>query len=260
MKQFKTDYNGLLPILLDDIRFLQEAYDEQIEALIKPYLEFTDNNSFILSGVEHISGNNYSAGWIVLQGKVYRVPALSLPVSPVGYELNWVIQTQALAAGLKLPKRTSTAVNTYFEKTASVNVVPSPSAGVPFLLPRLAEMIRFASGLDGSWKTVTLINDWEHVESPEAPVQYKLVGGVIYLRGYIAKGSGTTSNQAIRIDDPSIQPTDYFYKSYYTHHEIDYSLNSYAARIEQFEGYCLIAIINSSSDATFLNGFIQSLH
>jgi hypothetical protein len=185
MKQFKTDYNGLLPILLDDIRFVQEAYDEQIEALIKPYLEFTDNNSFILSGCEYISGNNYSAGWIVLEGKVYRVPAFELPTAGAGQVVVWGITSTALTGGLKRPKRSPADVNTWYEKTVVPVIDFDPSSSVLYTNTNRLKEILSNIHSDTGWINLVINQGWVF-ELTDRP-QYRLYNGVVYMRGTVSR-------------------------------------------------------------------------
>ncbi len=165
MKKLKlTDY-GLLPIYLSDLNFLQEGIQEQIEALIKPWLPYTDDNCFIVSGIEEDPeiNNGYTAGWIVLNGKLYYVDAFVSEEPTSNAHRRWVLLTSYLPTGTKVPKRTTVAVETHEIKTAQVVVFPNTNyTGFTYEQPRLADLIkailepslykRSGSTADGSYR------------------------------------------------------------------------------------------------------------
>ena len=145
MKKFNTDEYGLLPIWLSDAEFMQTASQELIEALIKPWLEYTDDNAFIVSGIEENPevSNGYTSGWIVLEGKMYYVDAF-VSAPEAGTVRRWTIGTEYLPTGTKTPKRTTTPVETHVQKNGIVTVYPSSMPilpGHPFDLPRINNII-----------------------------------------------------------------------------------------------------------------------
>ena len=144
MKKFKTDYYGLLPIYLNDARFMQEASQEQLEAILKPFLPYADSDSFILSGIESDPGdpNGYTGGWLVLNGKIYQVDAFVSAAPASGYHRRWTLATTYLVGGAKIPKRTLTLVDTHQVVKGIVTVYQDTLfAGAPFDLPRMVDII-----------------------------------------------------------------------------------------------------------------------
>jgi hypothetical protein len=144
MKKFESNYYGLLPIYLADQRFMQDATAEQIEALIAPWLPYATANSFILTGVEPdpLIPTAYTAGWLVLNGKIYRCNSFIAGVAAPGYQRVWNITENNVPGGAKTPKRTLTPVETWKEYLAAPALVEDTETDVvPFKLPRLADLI-----------------------------------------------------------------------------------------------------------------------
>ncbi len=189
MKKFNTNFNGLLPVFLNDIRFVQEGFAEEIEALLKPFLAFTEHNSFILSGCETGLGV-YASGWVVLDGRIYRVPGGSIPEADENTEVVWGIQTNNLPGGAKIPKRIATTVQTWQEETASLvlGIIGVPGS-IPVALPRLADIIDLMINADTGWVSITLASGWSASDPSLAPM-YRIKNGVIYLRGHIVPAAG----------------------------------------------------------------------
>lgn len=112
MNEFKTDINGKLPVVLDDIRFLDSIFREGILSIIKG---MNNRQNFILSGitVDYISGDNFDAngGAIYYNNELLLVQNASLVV-PSGNKV--VIKRTELfdPKGLKL-FGDGTAHNTY---------------------------------------------------------------------------------------------------------------------------------------------------
>ncbi len=179
MKKLKlTDY-GLLPIYLSDLNFLQEGLQEQIEALIKPWIDYTTADSFIITGIEPnpLIENGYTSGWVVLDGKLYYVDAfISEPPLNHDNHRRWVIDENYLPTGTKIPKRTNIPVETHIVETAKVEMLPaSDNTGYAFDLPRMADIIksilnpslysRSGEGTNGSYKLqfLQLAHKYVHV-------------------------------------------------------------------------------------------------
>lgn len=183
MKRFKTDYQGLLPIYLNDIRFVNDSLQEQIEAMLKSLTAISPN--FIISGC-NITGtyNNgtLSSGYVVLSGKIYRVPSQTLSDYDPGNssQYQFYIQEQILQGGSKQPKRTTNIVETYFEDIA---ILQSANGGILFNdCPRLE-----GNQLDFPWQTLQLDGNFTH--DSNQPLQYKRCGNVIEIRGMVANNS-----------------------------------------------------------------------
>jgi hypothetical protein len=161
MKKFESNYYGLLPIYLADQRFMQDATAEQIEALIAPWLPYATANSFILTGVEPdpLIPTAYSAGWLVLNGKIYRCNSFTAGVVAPGNQRVWNITENNLSGGAKTPKRTLTPVETWKEYLAAPALVANTVTDViPFALPRLADLITASQAQTYFTRNGTTIN------------------------------------------------------------------------------------------------------
>jgi len=177
MKKFKTDFQGLLPIYLDDIRFVNDGLQEQIEAIIKSLTNDAPDGSFIITGCE-LSGTpgngNLSSGYVVLDGKIYRVPSQVLSDYNPGQsgQYEWKIQTQIVSGGTKQPKRTTDTVETWTEEIARLQ--PADDGILYDNCPKL---------FGNQWQTISLSDHFTHKSG--FPLQYKRYGNVVEIRGCI---------------------------------------------------------------------------
>ncbi len=208
MKKFKTDdLTGIVPLVLNDISFLQDATTEMIEAFVKMICELTSVESFILSGfVQYGAPLRLSDGWLVLNGKIYKFDDSLLGVTMQGQHLVLRVSENILASGEKIMKPGLTTVNTYYDyKAILVAVTNDLSGDVHYTgLKRFEDIINDINALSSNWVNLTLTNDWEADTSGGcAAPSYKLKNNVVYLRGRAIK----TGSSAIITSLPlNIQP------------------------------------------------------
>jgi len=196
MKTFKTDpITGIIPVVLNDLRFMETASTEMIEALVTMLSELTTYNSFILTGVVS-SGvpTVISAGWVVLNGKIYKVKAQSYPAIQQGNSTVFRIQENVFPGGNKQMKPGLTQVDTFYEYTAVVistaNVLPGD---VLWGLNRFEKIIQDINPITSNWVNITLESGWEGDTTNDRSVpQYKLHHNVVYMRGYAVKTGAST--------------------------------------------------------------------
>lgn len=197
MKKFITEtLNGIIPLVLNDARFIADASTEMIEAIVTMVSELTTTNSFILTGVVK-SGipANLSAGWVVLNGNIYKVNAQSFPLLGQDESFVFRIVENTIPEGTKIMKPTLTAVDTYYEYTAEVistdTVLPDD---VLWGLKTFSTIIRDINPISTNWIPLVLEDGWEADESLGCAVpSYKLHHDIVYLRGKAIKtGAGTT--------------------------------------------------------------------
>jgi hypothetical protein len=215
MKKFKTDFQGLLPIYLDDIRFVNDGLQEQIEAIIKSLTNDAPDGSFIITGCElsGTTGNgNLSSGYVVLDGKIYRVPSQVLSDYNPGQsgQYEWKIQTQIVSGGTKQPKRTTDTVETWTEEIARLQ--PADDGILYDNCPKL-----IGNQLDYPWKTIALSGNFSHVDG--SALQYKRCGNVVEIRGAVENNSPygnliATLPQNIRPKRELMVPCMYYYGPY----------------------------------------------
>ncbi len=93
MRNFKTDINGGLPIVLNDLRFIHNGILEAFKALMSSY-GVTDTYTVILSGCERnsIGGTTtISEGYVSIGGELCYVPTHSYPDPGMGDHEYWII-------------------------------------------------------------------------------------------------------------------------------------------------------------------------
>lgn len=96
MNKLDLSFLGGHPITLDDLEFLQNALTEGIKGAISPF-QFGGSDPVILAGIiGTISGlnTNFTAGFIVVNGEVYYVPAATVvTASPICIDIAETIDT-----------------------------------------------------------------------------------------------------------------------------------------------------------------------
>lgn len=81
MNKLITTNNGGFPFHLDDVRFLDDAYRDSINAILSQHSDGSAASSFIVSGIAiSISGTviTASAGWIYISGELLYFPGGTL--------------------------------------------------------------------------------------------------------------------------------------------------------------------------------------
>ena len=103
MNNFKTDYNGGLPLVLDDFRWIDEGYRKAFYGIMSAF-GVTDQYTFILSGCQRSVNTaivTIAEGYISIGGEICHVPAHSYS-EPTGGDVEfWVVSTAYNAAGTK---------------------------------------------------------------------------------------------------------------------------------------------------------------
>lgn len=100
MNHLETNFNGGVPIHLNDLRFQEDAVRAAIKGAMSAFGIDTFANSFIISGCV-VTGPTCSEGWICLKGEILRVEAHTVPTPPLGQILVWSIETAYDPAGSK---------------------------------------------------------------------------------------------------------------------------------------------------------------
>lgn len=137
MNKVLTTNNGGFPVVLNDLRFEQAATRDAFYGLLSAF-GVSVADSFIISGctiASYLAGGAYAAGYISLEGEVYKVDAGVLPVLGVGETWYWAVDVSYDSAGLKV-----------FENAASVDTYQV----------RKAKIISSTTGLAATLTTATL--------------------------------------------------------------------------------------------------------
>ena len=140
MNKLKTDNLGGVSFDWDDWRWEQDGVKEAFFGLVSAW-GIDPADSFIISGCEStLNGLNYdiSAGFVALNGEIYKVDAHSVAVSlGAGNTHFWQEVVSFDPAGLE-PTKNAGTVNTYEIRRA---VVVNGTIPVPTFMPMVAETI-----------------------------------------------------------------------------------------------------------------------
>ncbi len=204
MNNVITTNNGGFPVVLDDLRFNQQAVRDAFYGLLSAF-GVSAADSFIISGcviASYSIGGAYSAGWISLNGEILQVDAGVLPSPGVGEDWYWAADVTYDAAGAKVMEN-ATTVQAYQVRKGKII---SSTAGLPatLLTPTLSDKI----------KGIMLGEDWIDVASSTAKYRKDKLG-FVHLIGMIGQNNISTftlpvgyrpaTNQSFRafwIDNP----------------------------------------------------------
>lgn len=196
MKKLITTNNGGMPIVLDDLRFLESSYTEIINAIVA----HDNTNPVIISGCkydkEQLEDTNnlvMTAGYIYFAGEIYAVDAVNSAL--VGSEsFYWNITTSYDPAGSKTFQN-SAVHNTYQIKKAEVlKSDPIPTGKTAFSATKdIFEVYREGiSDNDTTDPMDTYINNFvSYINNPF--LAKKGVSGQVVLSGLIENTSGISS-------------------------------------------------------------------
>ncbi len=123
MNNFKTDYDGGLPLVLDDFRWIDEGYRKAFYGIMSAF-GVTDQETFILSGcTRSVSSGTVSIteGYVSIGGEVCYVPPHSYSEPGGGDVEFWVVDLSFDSAGLKTFQNSSLN-NAYEVRSAVVSV------------------------------------------------------------------------------------------------------------------------------------------
>ncbi|HRO76661.1 MAG TPA: hypothetical protein PLP27_10995 [Crocinitomicaceae bacterium] len=109
MKKLKTDIDGGMPIVLDDIRFMYESLSDTVKGLVSPFNDVLNPNDLvILSGLEievgPIAGLVFKPGIVAFQNEIFEVSGCDFEAYPL--EPYFVIEKNYDSEGLKVFKLT----------------------------------------------------------------------------------------------------------------------------------------------------------
>lgn len=147
MNKVISTNNGGFPVVLNDLRFEQAATRDAFYGLLSAF-GVSVADSFIISGctiASYIAGGSYAAGYISLEGEVYKVDAGVLPVLGGGEAWYWAVDVSYDGTGLKV-----------FENAASVDTYQV----------RKAKIINTTSGLAATLTTATLADKIKTIVAP----------------------------------------------------------------------------------------------
>lgn len=239
MKHLITNYDGGFPFDLDDYRFMEDGFNEDITSILKAYqYQEQDSsfgvpppNSFIIYGCEIIpvtytppgggmstAGYGWTAGAVMIDGVIYKVNAKTTP-SGMGFlspGSAFYFNTSVIfdSAGNEAFKN-GTSYNTYGIRTATPTV-QSIGTGVNKLVFD-SFTPRFMSGVWSGEKEFTIVGSsgapaynspWTYgtLSAPALGFR-KLPNHDVELRGYCERPAGSsTGGQRIFTLPPAYRP------------------------------------------------------
>lgn len=140
MNKVISNNNGGFPVVLDDLRFNEQATRDAFYGLLSAF-GVSVADSFIISGCV-ITGLTYSAGWISLSGEILKVDGGALPAIGFGQSRYWVVDVTYDLSGTKVMENSST-VQAYEVRNGKIITLPigSPRLPATALTPRLTDKI-----------------------------------------------------------------------------------------------------------------------
>jgi len=197
MKKLNTALNGGWPLSLDDYRFWDDGIREAFQGFLSAFGASPDD-SFVLSGAEVSgAGNNYTDGFVCINGEICKVNAGLAGIILSGESLFWIIdETDADASGDK-QFEDGNVKHKYLTRIAYPKRLPTATTGWP-LAP-----LRNIFAID-DWHAVgaggepAFQNGWINfgnlLGNPVQELQFKKIGNKVTIRGVVKSG---TLGQAI---------------------------------------------------------------
>jgi len=201
MNNLKTTDNGGFPFVLDDLRWEADAVREAFFGLVTAW-GVTASDSYILSGCDNvINGLNYDvgAGYIVLEGEVFKVDAHSVVITaPIGETHTWEIVETNDPAGTKTFDAGGT-FETYKIRRAQITTSLTPGlVAVPKADTIHKKIFDSIDEFEGVWQTIDLTgnldvmqNDGTSGQGNDIALDATPTSG--YLK-YLKKGNRITIN------------------------------------------------------------------
>lgn len=205
MKRLKTDIDGGMPIVLDDIRFMYESLSDTVKGLVSTYMG--TGSALILSGCEITSSGspnvvlNFAPGYIAYDGEVYYFEGgQNLVFIPNG--TYFVVNKNYLPEGNKSFKYTGSQ-DTY--EVVTLGVVTSYSAPAEYLF-HINDMMSVDAYIET--KIQTEVNKVVH---PDV-IKYQNIGGTGYTVKVLKEFRGTIHLQGKvhATVDPLVPVTELF--------------------------------------------------
>jgi hypothetical protein len=202
MNNLKSDIYRGISFEWDDFRFEQAAVREAFYGLLSCW-GIQPSDSFIISGCQitgSLGSQVVAAGFISLNGEIFRVEAHSVPVLTDPSNVNyWDVDVSYDSTGTETTEGGTTA-DTYQIRTASVkegvapvNYMPAEAPTLSLIIAKQTEKLLLSiNEVENPWLPLTGVNPafWDVVQ----PLVYKRTStGIVVLRGLIQRigGSGT---------------------------------------------------------------------
>lgn len=196
MNKFITTDVGGLPLVLNDLRFIDAAYRLGFYGLASAF-GITPADSFVLSGCAltiGISGSDLiydnTAGYICLAGEIYAVDAQTGLTVTSGNSARWDVITSNDAAGAKVFKD-GTTYQTYQVRKAKL-ISSADTSKMPANAPSLITKIRTLTSYATAWVAPTIGADFTNVSGQEVAYRKNAIGNLEIRGNYTAVAvSGT---------------------------------------------------------------------
>lgn len=195
MNLLQTNYNGKMPLELDDIRWEQDAVRDAFYGLISAF-GIDPIDSFKLSGCDvTISGSTYNCteGYICLNGEVLKVDAHSISFNPVTQQGAFKLDVSYDPAGLEVFEDSSSH-ETYEVRKGKLEaitiVVPNTTRMLYNAQTIYEVVVTKIKALDGAWMNIgsggqpAFEAGWSNAGGAYEVVSYKKDAfGNVFLKG-----------------------------------------------------------------------------
>ncbi len=208
MNKLLTNINGGFPFVLDDIRWIDNAYRDALTGIMNAF-NIPVNGRYIISGCEITQTGspvpthyNISAGHIYYDGEIYVVDAHSIQIlfGTNGEQYYWTIDVSYDAAGNKTFED-GAQHDTYEVSKAKVVFGIPPTNYMPMAAPRLIDMIAdyAANHLTDYLEDVRLVGQqgqpafnfgWNNYSGQEPVGFYKDLQSSVVLQGRAVRSFG----------------------------------------------------------------------
>lgn len=187
MNYLDTTKNGGHPLYLEDLGFIQDAYKEAIAGITQGL----GADSYILSGCQKTTGTasntwNISAGFVVLDGEVFKVGAHTVNYISVNDPLFFKIHTETIYPSPAIyHDMPGDEFDVHHRRTA---IVTTEVTNFMFKIPILSQLIDRSQ--KGQVFEIPLLNGWE------GHIYGQICHGFFYLFGKCSNTSRTNFSRA----------------------------------------------------------------
>lgn len=184
MNRLDTNHNGGMPLVLDDLRYTEQAHRDAFKGIVSGLLK--DYEAVILSGCNLTDDNDYyqiSAGMIATKDEIFNVEAHSVIKVPQATHVWYVKQETSLSKVYK----DSNSNPAYLKRTmqlADSNDLNSEEHYSKSNVIRLFDALKNNLNLNQAtgWRTIRLSGWFEHDNNNPVQIRRNIMG-VIEIRG-----------------------------------------------------------------------------
>lgn len=196
MNKLETNFNGGMPLVLDDLRFTEQAHRDAFKGIVSGLLQ--DYEAVILSGCNLTDDNDYyqvSAGIIATQDEVFNVEAHSVvkvpQVSHVWYVNEENTQSKTYKDANSHPAYLSRTMQLADSNDIAVETEQYSKGSVIRLFDALKANLNLNQAT--GWQTVSLVSWLAHDDNNPVQIRRNIMGKV-EIRGRFTRLATVSDN------------------------------------------------------------------